>query len=191
MKTVKDLGESLIDEQAVPAVVECVCKCGYRWVSRLPSGWRPKACPECKSRSWDKRLLAGTVGGKKGFVLYIVAYFWPTAARCCSTCRGIAVAGQRWCKSCHAAYMRVWRRTNWLSPAQRLRAVARATVRVYLTRGKIIKAETCELANDTCKGKLEAHHEDYAKPLVVRWLCRSHHVRLECEKAGKVSRVYV
>lgn len=33
---------------------ECVCKrCNYHWTSRLPAGERPKACPDCKSRSWD------------------------------------------------------------------------------------------------------------------------------------------
>ncbi len=34
---------------------------------------------------------------------------------------------------------------------------------------------TCEI----CKAKkVEAHHDDYTKPLKVRWLCRIHHAEL-------------
>lgn len=31
----------------------------------------------------------------------------------------------------------------------------------------------CELCG---KEQVEGHHEDYAKPLVVRWLCKQHHL---------------
>lgn len=31
----------------------------------------------------------------------------------------------------------------------------------------------CEVCKDT---KSQAHHEDYRKPLSVRWLCRTHHL---------------
>lgn len=54
VEIVEDLGESLSDIAAGPAVVQCLCKCGYCWTSRLPVGQRPKACPDCKSRTWDK-----------------------------------------------------------------------------------------------------------------------------------------
>jgi hypothetical protein len=36
--------------------------------------------------------------------------------------------------------------------------------------GKLVR-QSCE----TCGGFGEAHHDDYAKPLEVRWLCRKHH----------------
>jgi hypothetical protein len=45
--------------------------------------------------------------------------------------------------------------------------------------GKLIK-QPCEV----CGTKAEAHHDDYSKPLDVRWLCRKHHL----EHHGKVSR---
>lgn len=38
-------------------------------------------------------------------------------------------------------------------------------------RGKIIP-KPCEICGAL---KVEAHHEDYSKPLEVRWLCRKHH----------------
>jgi hypothetical protein len=36
--------------------------------------------------------------------------------------------------------------------------------------GKLIKLP-CEV----CGGKAEAHHDDYSKPLDVRWFCKLHH----------------
>jgi predicted Zn-ribbon and HTH transcriptional regulator len=35
-----------------PAPLEYICRlCNYVWVARVS---RPKACPDCKSRNWDK-----------------------------------------------------------------------------------------------------------------------------------------
>lgn len=39
-------------------------------------------------------------------------------------------------------------------------------------RDKKLFKEPCEVCNNM---KTEAHHDDYAKPLNVRWLCSSHH----------------
>lgn len=44
-------------------------------------------------------------------------------------------------------------------------------VRIALARGDLIKGP-CE----TCGGLIvDAHHDDYSKPLDVRWFCRPHH----------------
>jgi len=45
--------------------------------------------------------------------------------------------------------------------------------------GRLTK-EPCEVCKDV---KSQAHHDDYRKPLSVRWLCRKHHL----EHHGKVS----
>lgn len=48
----------------------------------------------------------------------------------------------------------------------------RALTRAYIKQGKLIK-ESCEI----CKSdeNVEAHHDDYDKPMDIRWLCRKHH----------------
>ena len=38
--------------------------------------------------------------------------------------------------------------------------------------GKLMK-RPCEICNNI---KAEAHHDDYEKPLEIRWLCKKHHV---------------
>jgi hypothetical protein len=42
-----------------------------------------------------------------------------------------------------------------------------------LKTGKIVKPELCEKCKE--KKRLSAHHEDYSKPLDVKWLCSSCH----------------
>lgn len=37
--------------------------------------------------------------------------------------------------------------------------------------GRLIKAP-CEVCGNS---EVDAHHDDYGKPMVVRWLCRTHH----------------
>jgi hypothetical protein len=47
-------------------------------------------------------------------------------------------------------------------------------------RGKLISPEECEQCGKL-KCRLEAHHEDYSKPLEVNWLCCSCHVKRTLE----------
>lgn len=51
---------------------------------------------------------------------------------------------------------------------------ARVHVRNAIVRGKLTRGP-CELCGDT---EAQAHHDDYAQPLAVRWLCRKHHAEL-------------
>jgi hypothetical protein len=43
-----------------------------------------------------------------------------------------------------------------------------------LRDGKLVKGP-CEVCGSA---QVDAHHDDYSKPLVVRWLCRTDHVAL-------------
>jgi hypothetical protein len=45
-------------------------------------------------------------------------------------------------------------------------------VRAALARGALHRGR-CETCGAT---KVEAHHDDYAKPLSVRWFCHAHHM---------------
>lgn len=61
---------------------------------------------------------------------------------------------------------------------------AHVAVRDALKTGKLVK-EPCEHANEHCKGRVHAHHDDYSKPLEVHWLCAFHH---RAEHAPKTER---
>ena len=52
----------------------------------------------------------------------------------------------------------------------------RRIVRDAVADGTLVKGE-CEIGID-CRGRIESHHDDYSKPLEVRWLCRKHHSKL-------------
>jgi len=56
---------------------------------------------------------------------------------------------------------------------------ARYAVSNALRDGRLERL-ACEICGET---KSQAHHEDYRKPLSVRWLCRPHHL----EAHGKVA----
>lgn len=61
---------------------------------------------------------------------------------------------------------------------------ARNAVSNALRDGRIIKkpCEVCEEENT------EAHHEDYSKPLKIRWFCRKHHLEAEGKQSYELSK---
>ncbi len=52
---------------------------------------------------------------------------------------------------------------------------AHKIVEYAIQKGEIIKPEVCE--NCGKKLRLDAHHEDYSKPLEIQWFCRFCHVQ--------------
>ena len=60
-----------------------------------------------------------------------------------------------------------------MTPEQRRRHNARCYLRVYVRRGAVIPGP-CATCGHT--GKVQGHHHDYGKPLVVTWLCRHCHL---------------
>lgn len=59
-----------------------------------------------------------------------------------------------------------------LNDGQRLKANARAIAKYYVKIGRI-ERKACEVCGAFDS---QIHHEDYAKPLDVKWLCRRHHL---------------
>jgi hypothetical protein len=60
---------------------------------------------------------------------------------------------------------------------------AQAALRSALKRGLIIQ-EPCQECGAL---DAEAHHDDYDKPMCVRWLCRLHHRRFHNHVKGAAS----
>lgn len=88
-----------------------------------------------------------------------------------------------YCKECAAIRMREWRLNQSkglikpkkvaLTPEQKkLRRDVRAITHSALRRG-LLKRAPCEICGTDLN--IEAHHDDYTKPLDIRWLCKSHH----------------
>lgn len=69
--------------------------------------------------------------------------------------------------------MKIWRMGHPLWGEQRKKMLARSKLHTYIKRGKIEK-KPCEVCG---RKQVEAHHDDYDQPLVVRWLCKFHHLR--------------
>lgn len=72
-------------------------------------------------------------------------------------------------------------------PAHPWQVWAQSKVWNAIERGLLVKPDTCEQCGKFCK--TDGHHDDYAKPLAVRWLCRWchqewHRINGEAANAG-------
>ena len=57
---------------------------------------------------------------------------------------------------------------------------ARSELHAAMKRGEVVKpTRCCECGKQK---KLDGHHDDYTKPLEVRWFCRSCHVKYHLSK---------
>lgn len=72
-------------------------------------------------------------------------------------------------------------RKEWIKKNEVKRA-AHVLVGHAIKAGKLIP-EKCEVCG---KKKVDAHHDDYTKPLDVRWLCRKHHIEHHKKEREKV-----
>lgn len=98
-----------------------------------------------------------------------------TCSRCGNLLEESRIGKQRYCKACHAEQMRKNRiPLAELSEEQRVKKKARTYAAEYTRRGKL-KKEPCYICGSPDS---ERHHEDYAKPLEVKWICRPCHLSI-------------
>ena len=70
-----------------------------------------------------------------------------------------------------AKYAETYRKTH---PESELHRRINRMVQTAIAKG-ILKPKPCEICRAT---KVIAHHDDYSKPLDVRWLCITHHRKI-------------
>lgn len=64
-------------------------------------------------------------------------------------------------------------------PRRQMMKRARTAVSNAIRDGRLVRGE-CEQEGE-CGGRVEGHHDDYSRPLDVRWLCKRHHDQLHQE----------
>lgn len=79
-----------------------------------------------------------------------------------------------YCKTCANIRTRQWFKANSCPGLRCLQKKAQDAIRWAIHTGKIIKPSFCSQCLMP-NGALDAHHDDYSKPLEVRWLCKSCH----------------
>lgn len=107
---------------------------------------------------------------------------------------GLPTSGTRMPREYHRAYEREYfrdeanrARRNALmrgyakAHGTRAHHAARRKVRSAIVAGKL-KRQPCEVCGAS---RVHAHHDDYSKPLAVRWLCHPHHVAHHAKAEGR------
>jgi hypothetical protein len=131
-------------------------------------------CSTCKSRERARREREQNPDARR---LRQRRYYWsdPEARR--QRDRELYAAN----RERTLAKNRAWTESNPEKKAAQT-AVRRAVERGDLTR------QPCEICGDP---RTDAHHDDYDKPLDVRWLCRHHHASLKPNPCRVVTAIIV
>lgn len=108
---------------------------------------------------------------------------------------GLPVSGSKMNREYHRKYERKYfsidenklRRNERMKryrddPLSRYKHVARWLTNKAIKAGRLIR-KPCEICG---KDEAEAHHDDYYKPLDVRWLCNFHHNEHHAKARGEV-----
>jgi hypothetical protein len=135
---------------------ESICSvCGCRFIPTLKR-WKTR-CPDCV-RKYKREWF------REKYRLGLVKQWRPTLERQREWIREYTARPE--VRKQKAANMAKYRAT----PEYKQRFFARAQVKNAIKSGLLIK-HPCEVCGDVA----QAHHDNYDKPLDVRWLCLDHH----------------
>jgi|SRR5271170_2702211 len=83
------------------------------------------------------------------------------------------IATQKWRKENKIKFKESWKKSDEKFPLKR---PARKILNYNIEKGYIIRPTICNKCGK--EGKIDAHHEDYSKPLDVQWICKRCHGEL-------------
>lgn len=110
----------------------------------------------------------------------------PSNKTLCSKCKKRPRAkSHNYCNECRNECVKQWAKEKggywkWITsdPERHKRYLARKMVYNRVYRGQVVKG-VCEVCGNP---EVQAHHDDYDKPLEVRWLCLDHHPEADKKK---------
>ena len=137
-----------------------------------------RVCRICEAEC-GKRKRAAKQGPRRAPLKKEYLRLSPDVGSCkkCSGCQEIKPLSEFWSDKCAAggkcAYCKLCSKEQWKRSQARypLRYKARNKAKHAIREKRLIK-EPCEICQSP---DTEAHHDDYSKPLDVRWLCKTHH----------------
>lgn len=155
-------------------------------VDRYQAALVEKTCIECGTVFTQRRILSGICSDACKAARR--AKFRPQTQRPCEHCGETFTLDHLKARFCspRCAYDHRERKT-FRATTLKARAAQRL-IRYHIDAGHIVRPDTCEECGCTDR-KIEAAHKDYDRPLDVRWLCRSCHVRWD--KAEPKGATYV
>lgn len=93
-----------------------------------------------------------------------------------------------YCKECRRQQARIYRKTDRYKAVateynkqggkdavERWRQKNKHKRRAHSAVYQHLSPQICAFLDHECNGTIEAHHDDYDKPLNVVWMCRRHH----------------
>ncbi len=121
-----------------------------------------------------------------------------TKCNICSAPIRIKAGTLKKCRKCKAIYARNWRNKNKTRLKKYIKnyyLLNKSKFSVYVSRYNLknkekdmchrrvstsirqgkLKSQPCEVCGNK---KADAHHEDYSKPLDIKWVCRLHHMQI-------------
>lgn len=150
----------------------CANKQSSDW--RKANGWKPEEIAranELRRKRWREKHPLPERKRKKGTLINGEAV----------NCKECNMLSEGWCERCDALYHRL--KESYHTDAEyKLKHQVRALTRSYIKAG-ILEKGACEMCNTT--KRVQAHHEDYSKPLDVIWLCQRCHDEVHlCKEMG-------